>query len=65
MLYDVVMEQVKRLPEDCLEDVSRYMNFLLYQHGLDKMNSLSESDDEFNERMQTVKDSLATVIHVA
>ena len=49
--YEMVMEQVRALPEDCLEDVSKYMNFLIYQHNINKMNSLVESENEFNAKM--------------
>ena len=31
MSYEIVIDQVKSLPESSLEDVSRYIEFLLYQ----------------------------------
>ena len=52
MSYDAVMEKVKTLPEPCLEAASNYLDFLLYQYGLNKMNSLCESEKVFNEKMQ-------------
>ncbi len=58
MSYEAVVEQVKTLPEACLEDVSKYMTFLLYQYGLSKMNSLMENDDEFNLKMQKGYDDM-------
>lgn len=52
MSYEAVMEQVRALPEACLEDASKYIDFLLYQYGLNKMNSLIESEEEFNMKMK-------------
>ena len=42
MSYDIVVEQVRALPESCLEDVSKYVQFLLYQYGQKKLESLIE-----------------------
>lgn len=55
MSYEAVVEQVRALPEDCLEDLSKYMQFLLYQYSLTKM---SESDAEFNSKMQKGYDDM-------
>lgn len=52
MSYDTVMEKVKAIPETCLEQVSDYLDFVLYQYGLNKMNSLVETEDVFNTKMQ-------------
>ncbi len=52
MSYDSVMEKVKTLPEPCLEAAANYIDYLLYQYGLSKMNSLSESEEVFNAKMQ-------------
>ena len=52
MSYEAVLEKVKTLPESCLEAASNYLDFLLYQYGLSKMNSLVESDEVFNAKMQ-------------
>ena len=30
MSYDTLEKQIRLLPEDCLEDVSRYIEFILY-----------------------------------
>ena len=55
MSYEAVAEQVRNLPEDCLEDVSKYISFLMYRRGLDKMNSLVESDTQTTTSSQTQK----------
>lgn len=52
MSYDTVIEKVRALPESCLEAAENYLDFLLYQYGLRKMNSLSESEEVFNAKMQ-------------
>ncbi|MBO4507507.1 MAG: hypothetical protein J5747_02600 [Spirochaetaceae bacterium] len=52
MSYETVMEKVKTLPEQCLEAASNYLDFLLYQYGINKMNSLVESEEVFNAKMQ-------------
>ena len=52
MSYDTVIEQVKSLPESSLEDVSRYIEFWLYQQEQDRMAPLSESDEVFEQKME-------------
>ena len=52
MSYDSVCEQVKTLPEACLEDASKYLTFLLYQYNQTKFESLAESEEEFSGKMQ-------------
>ena len=52
MSYDSVCEQVKTLPEACLEDASKYLTFLLYQYKQTKFESLAESEEEFSAKMQ-------------
>ena len=58
MSYETVVEQVRTLPEDCLEDLSKYMQFLLYQYSLNKMNNLAETDEEFDAKMQKGYDDM-------
>ena len=58
MSYETVVEQVRTLPEDCLEDLSKYIQFLLYQYSLNKMNNLTETDEEFNAKMQNGYDDM-------
>ncbi len=58
MSYETVIEQVKTLPEECLDDVSKYMSFLLYRYGQNEINHLSESDEEFNEKMKKGYDDM-------
>lgn len=58
MSYESVVEQVKTLPEDCLEDLSKYMQFLLYQYGLTKISMLAESESEFSAKMQKGYDDM-------
>jgi len=52
MSYDTVVAKVKTLPESCLEDVSKYLDFLRYQYEQTMMAPLIESDEEFNKSMQ-------------
>ena len=58
MSYETVVEQVRTLPEECLEDLSKYMQFLLYQYSLNKMNDLTETDEEFDAKMQNGYDDM-------
>ena len=51
MSYEALVEKVKALPEVCLEDAYKYMQFLLYQYEQEKMVALYESDEEFEARM--------------
>ena len=52
MSYDSVCEQVKTLPESCLEDASKYLTYLLYQYNQSQVEGMSESDEEFSAKMQ-------------
>lgn len=58
MSYETLVAQIKALPEECLNDASQYINYLLFQYGLNKMNSIMESDDEFNTKMQKGYDDM-------
>ena len=50
MSYETVIKQIKTLPEACLDDASKYLDFLLYQYA--RLNPLIESDEEFKAKMQ-------------
>ena len=52
MSYDSVCEQVKTLPESCLEAASKYLYFLLYQYNQSQFEDLTESEEEFSAKMQ-------------
>ena len=52
MSYETVIEQVKSLPESSLEEVSSYIEFLLYQQEQAGMAPLIESDEVFEEKME-------------
>ena len=44
MSYDVLEKELRLLPESYLEDVAKYVQFLLYQHEQERMAPLAESD---------------------
>ncbi len=52
MSYETVIDQVKSLPENYLEDVSKYIEFLLYRQEKESMAPLIETDDVFNQKME-------------
>jgi hypothetical protein len=52
MSYETVIDQIKSLPESSLEEVSRYIEFLLYQQEQTDMAPLIESDEVFEEKME-------------
>ena len=52
MSYETVIKQIKTLPEACLDDASKYLDFLLYQSAQKRLNPLIESDEEFKAKMQ-------------
>ena len=58
MSYETLVAQVKKLPEECLEDASKYIEFLLYQYSLQKMSNLVKTDEEFNRDMQNGLDDI-------
>ena len=52
MSYDVLEKEIRQLPESYLEDVSKYIQFLLYQYEQERMSALEESEEVFNAKMQ-------------
>jgi hypothetical protein len=52
MSYETVIDQVKSLPENYLEDVSKYIEFLLYRQEKESVAPLIETDDVFNQKME-------------
>ena len=40
MSYEAVMEQVKTVPEECLGEISNYINYIVYRY--EKENSAAE-----------------------
>ena len=52
MSYETIIEQIKALPEACLGDASKYLDFLLYQYAQKKLRPLIESNEEFETKMQ-------------
>ena len=54
MSYETLVDQVKTLPEACLEEASKYIDYLLYQYNLNNMNMdpLIETEEEFNTNMR-------------
>ena len=52
MSYDVLEKEIRQLPESYLEDVSKYIQFLLYQYEQERMSALEESDEVFKAKMQ-------------
>ena len=54
MSYETLLKQVKTLPEACIEEVSKYIDYILYQYNLNNMdmNPLKETEEEFNANMK-------------
>ena len=52
MSYDILEKEIRQLPESYLEDVSKYIQFLLYQYEQERMSALEESEEVFNAKMQ-------------
>ena len=48
MSYETLEKQIRALPEDCLDDVSHYVEFILYRLQLrDKKQQASDLSDYF------------------
>lgn len=58
MSYESVVEQLKILPEVCLDDVSKYLEFILYKYEKNNFQSLVETTAEFEEKLQRGFDDL-------
>lgn len=54
MSYETLVKQVKTLPEACIEEVSKYIDYVLFQYNLENMNMdpLNETEEEFNTNMR-------------
>ena len=46
MAYELLVEQIKSVPKECLEDIGNYIEFVLYKYNQsvkeDKSNDLSK-----------------------
>ena len=58
MSYESVVEQLKILPEVCLDDVSKYLEFILYKYEKNNFQSLVETTAEFEEKLHRGFDDL-------
>lgn len=58
MSYDVLEKELRQLPESYLEDVSKYIQFLLYQYEQERMRPLEETDEEFQLKMRSGLDDI-------
>ena len=38
MSYETLVKQIKTLPEACIEEVSKYIDYVLFQYNLENMN---------------------------
>lgn len=61
MSYESVVEQLKNLPEVCLDEVSKYLEFILYKYEKNNFQSLVETTDEFEEKLHRGFDDLENV----
>lgn len=52
MSYDVLEKELRLLPESYFEDVSKYIQFLLYQYEQERMTPLVESNEDFQSKMR-------------
>lgn len=58
MSYETVIDQVKTLPEEFLEEASTYLTFLIYKSNWNKMKVIAETDEECNSKMQKGYDDM-------
>ena len=54
MSYETLVKQVKTLPDACIEEVSKYIDYIVFQYNLNNMNMdpLNETEEEFNANMR-------------
>ena len=48
MTYTKLEEKLRALPEECLEEVSQYVEFVLFKYEKEKKNENSKNRDEWN-----------------
>ena len=63
MSYDLVLEQVKSAPEECLEDISNYIDYVLYRYekrnsSLDEFNSLCSESQKWAKSVGLTEDDI-------
>ena len=49
MTYTKLEEKLRALPEECLEEVSQYVEFVLFKYEKEKKNENSKNENSKNE----------------
>ena len=58
MSYDTLEKQIRMLPEDCLDDVSHYIEFLIYRLQLRSKKQQAPDLSEFYGILKNMPDGL-------
>jgi hypothetical protein len=58
MSYDTLERQIRMLPEECLEDVSNYIEFVIYRFQLSKKNEKPHDLSEYFGALKEMPDGL-------
>ena len=64
MSYDEIMNKIKLLPEDCFDDLSGYIDFIIYKHKASKKKRSQPNRrlaEAMREALQISNDPLAKI----
>lgn len=59
MSYETMVEQIKAVPQECLEEIENYIQFVLYRHTLTAKNNKNKNLSKFFGSVSFQKDGLA------
>lgn len=59
MSYDTMVEQIKTVPQECLEDIENYIQFVLYRYSQNVKANKSKNLSKYFGSVTFHKDALA------
>ena len=59
MSYDSMVEQIRAVPQECLEEIENYIQFVLYRHALSLNNSKDKNLAKYFGSVDFKKDGLS------
>ena len=59
MSYDSMVEQIKSVPQECLEEIENYIQFVLYRYALTEKNNKNKNLSKYFGAVDFNKDGLS------
>ncbi|MCQ2595843.1 MAG: DUF2281 domain-containing protein [Treponemataceae bacterium] len=58
MSYDVMIEQIKSMPQECLADLENYIEYIMYKYNLPSQNNSKNDKSQYFGSVKFNKDAL-------